>query len=169
MLVYGEKPIAVAEVSLEDKAERRVLRDILNRLLQGLEESKIARIVRIAVLEQLQKRGLGSRLLKCVEEKLMADGYKLVGATFSNLDVIGFWLKNGYGVVHISARYNKFTGEKNIVVLKSLTQDIEHSISRVYIDMITRLVYGGASVYRDLPAEKIAEILAKTTLHSRQC
>ena len=55
MLVYGEKPIAVAEVSLEDKAERRVLRDILNRLLQGLEESKIARIVRIAVLEQLQK------------------------------------------------------------------------------------------------------------------
>lgn len=161
MLVYDGKPVAVAEVSLEDRAERRVLTDVLNRLLQGLEGNKIARIVRIAVLEQLQRRGLGSKLLKCVEEKLVVDGYKLVGATFSNLDVIGFWLKNGYGVVHVSARYNKFTGEKNVAVVKPLTRDIEHSINKIYVDMITRLVYGGASVYRDLPAEKIAEILAE--------
>ncbi|HIC98532.1 MAG TPA: tRNA(Met) cytidine acetyltransferase [Pyrodictiaceae archaeon] len=161
MLVYDGRPIAVAEVSLEDKAEKRVLTDILNRLLQDLKENRIARIVRIAVLEHLQRRGLGSRLLKCIEEKLIANDYKLVGATFSNLDIIGFWLKNGYGVAHVSARYNKFTGEKNIVVLKSLSRDIRHSINKIYTDMVVRLVYSGASVYRDLPAEKIAEILAK--------
>lgn len=161
ILAFGEKPVAVTEVSLEDKAEKRVLTDILDRLSPNLKGEKLARIVRIAVLEQLQRRGLGSRLLKCVEENLMVNGYKLIGATFSNLDVVGFWLKNGYGVIHVSARYNRFTGEKNIAVLKPLTQDVRQNIDKIYMDMIARLIYGGASVYRDLPAERIAEILAK--------
>ncbi len=150
-------PVAVAEVSLEWLAdsERRMLSSIT-----GLERWRVARIVRIAVSPGLQRRGLGSKLLRCIEESIGAD---YIGAVYSRSDVTLFWLRNGYRVVYISPRFNRVTGEKNIAVLKSLEGPL-HLVAEAERRARLRLLLAGQAVYRDLPAEIVADILAQDPL-----
>ncbi len=149
-------PLAVAEVSLEWllPAEKRMLWSLL-----GSPEARTARIVRIAVRPGLQGRGLGSRLLRCVEESLSQLQGVVVGAVYSRQEVTRFWLRNGYRVVYISPRFNRATGEKNIAVAKPLTAPYS-IIAEAERRMRLRLLIAGQSVYRDLPAELVAEMLS---------
>ncbi len=146
-------PVAVAEVSLEWLApvHRRMLTG-----LAGLEGWRVARVARIAVAPGLQRRGYGSRLLRCIEDDIGAD---YIGAVYSRSDVTRFWLRNKYRVVYISPRFNRMTGEKNIVVLKSIGGPL-HLLAEAERRARTRLVLAGQAVYRDLPAEVVAEMLS---------
>lgn len=148
-------PIAVAEVSLEWLAprERRMLTSIT-----GLWGYRVARIVRIAVRTELQGRGFGSRLLRCVEHGVSVLGGEVVGAVYSRGVVTRFWLANGYRVVYISPRFNKATGEKNIAVAKSISAPLS-AIAELEYNMRLRLLIAGQSVYRDLPAEVLVDML----------
>ncbi|ALU12771.1 hypothetical protein EYM_07340 [Ignicoccus islandicus DSM 13165] len=89
--------------------------NVLTRILNRVRRVEARRIMRIAVLPPLQRRGYGSKLLQFIEDDTKD---KVIGAVFSNHEVLDFWLKNGYKVVYISPKYNKITGEKNIAVAK---------------------------------------------------
>jgi len=107
--------VAVLEYSTEESSHPRAARLVLNKLElyePKLHESRGMRIVRIAVLPSLQRRGLGSTLLKRFEEEALSEGFDWVGSIFSRHDVLEYWLKNGYRVFYVSPRYNKVTGEK---------------------------------------------------------
>ncbi len=148
-------PISVAEVRLGDP----MLKDIVYRNY-GVELAKAARVVRIATLPSLQRRGFGSRLLAFLEDRMKEKGMGAMGASFSNTDAVGFWLRNGYAIVYVSPRFNRATGEKNMVALKPLTISLAEMLSQIYADFRVRLITLASTVYRDVPGEVIAKILS---------
>jgi len=162
LLVDG-KPLAVAETAYDSCAmpyESRMLVDLLSQYVGRLACIEPgARIVRIAVHPQFQRRGYGSKLLAAVEKWGLEHGLGWIGAVFSRSEVVGFWLRNGYYVVYISPRFNKVTGEKNIAVAKPLTTRSREAIVKAAKIFLHRLLLSLPTVYRDLPAETLAHIL----------
>ncbi len=172
-LVSKGRIVAVAHVRPEGplgedeawKAATMGLRGVLvlDKVLRfggwGLEKHRGVRVVRIAVHPALHGRGLGSKLLKHVEDHARSRGYGWIGAIFSGHEALGFWLRNGYLVVYISPRYNKRTGEKNIAVAKPLKKETWEPLVRAASSFKARLLLASFNVYRDLAAEKIARIL----------
>ncbi len=169
-----EKPIAVAQVSVEGPLDTRqldlivkgetlpgvLLIDKLVRYgLTNASQLRVWRIVRIAVLPEHQGRGYGSKLLSRIEEEARREDIDAVGAIFSGHESLGFWLKNNYIVYYISPRYNRITGEKNIAVIKPLSHRARQVVEQAARIFKKRLLLSAHNIYRDLAVEKIARIL----------
>ena len=120
----------------------------LSRLLSRIEPTEVRRVVRIAVVPELQRRGLGSRLLKALEAKV-------TGAIFSNHEVLDFWIKNGYKVIYVSPRFNKYTGEKNVAVAKG--GEVVSRASRLFVK---RFLLSAHAVYRDVDPKKAVKMIS---------
>jgi len=159
------KPVAAADVALEhwglEEAARLGLK-LLSAHTTRAQGLRGVRVVRIAVTPSLQRRGLGSRLLGCIEERAGKAGLDVVTAVFSRHDVIGFWVNAGYRVVYISPRYNRATGEKNIAVAKPLTGPGSAAVAEASSNFRVRLLLSLQSIYRDVSAERIPLILEAT-------
>ncbi len=163
--------VAVAQIAEEgpirdvERAITRGLRGVLvlDKLLRyGPREAAKTRgwrIVRIAVVPNLQRRGYGSKLLNLLEEEARSTNLDWIGAIFSRNDIIDFWLKNGYLPIYISPRFNKVTGEKNIAVIKPLSTRMQHYVEEALREFKVRLLTCLMSVYRDLSAEVVASVL----------
>ncbi|OWJ54829.1 GNAT family N-acetyltransferase [Pyrodictium delaneyi] len=162
VLHSDNKVIAVADVGLEDweqPEEGRVGLLLLSLHTEGAKRLRAARIVRIAVHPELQRRGLGSKLLSYVEEWARGRGVDLVMAVFGRHDVIEFWLRAGYTPFYVSPRFNKYTGEKNIGVAKPFTGAGKEALEEAARELRLRLLFSAHSVYRDLATEKIVMLL----------
>jgi tRNA(Met) cytidine acetyltransferase len=156
------RPVAVADVVEESDSvdpEARIALDRLKLMAGGAAGLKAYRVSRIAVHPDLQRRGLGSQLLRHIEEWASALGADLVTTMFSRHDVIEFWLKNGFKPYYISPRYNRVTGEKNVAMAKPLTARGAEALREASSAMLHKLLLAGPSVYRDLAAEKIAALI----------
>ncbi len=165
-VVYAETgghPVAVADVGYEEPGlpePGRLSLRLLGELLGGEPGLCAARVVRIAVHPGLQRRGLGSRLLRFVEERAAGRGCGLVTAVYGRPGVTPFWLRNGYTVFYVSPRYNKVTGEKNFAVAKPLAPRAGDVLAEAVREAAARLVLAAHVVYRDVAAERLAEALA---------
>ncbi len=137
---------------------RGVIPDIFERMGWG-DPGPGYRVVRIAVAPCLQRRGIGRSMVNRLEELARSMGLGWVGASFGHYEPLGFWLRLGYVPVHVSPRFNPATGEKNIVVFKALEGERERLARLASCSLLKRLVYSGSSVYRDMPAEVVAELL----------
>lgn len=169
----GGNVVAVAQLRMEEASPggspeelaRRGYRiiDKLHRygLYNRIAGTRIWRIVRIAVTPPLQRRGIGSFLLKMIEDEARRSGINCVGAVFSGFNILEFWLKNNYIPVYISPRYNRVTGEKNIIVLKPITSEwvnVARTMAGILHDLIR---FGGHVLFRDLAVEKLSSILKR--------
>ncbi len=158
----GGEVVAVADVSRESSKlpyEARIIPDLL--ATSNPEAINLAglRIVRIAVHPDLQRKGIGSRLLQFIEQYAAQEGADWVGASFGQPDVVRFWLHNDYLVAYVSPLPSKATGEHNIVVIKPVRKDYEEVIIAIARDMLRRLLLAGHTLYRGLPAETMSLLL----------
>ena len=131
------------------------------------------RIVRIAVMQELQDMGLGSTMLKMIIDEAK-DKVDWVGSAFmGDKKVLNFWIKNGFIPVHISPKRNEKLGDYPVVVMKPISElakkavDIASYILKekmlstlhdVYFSMdpeVTRLILGGIKVHKDVHVNKI--------------
>ena len=161
-LLADGTPVAVVNASLEsgDTAyEARIMPDLLAQASPRAMEARGMRVVRIAVHPELQRRGLGSKLLGYVEEQARGMGLDWLGAVFGQPDVLGFWRRNGFHVVYVSPLPSKATGEHNIAVAKPLTSLGYEVVNTAARDMLRKLLLAGHSLYRGLTAEAYAAIL----------
>ncbi len=169
----GEEILAVAQIRTEKPTRSELKKAVSGVILAGLSMSTILaryssmsigsiniwRIHRIAVKPQYQRRGLGSLLLRRVEETAQREKVDIIGALYSRSEITRFWLKNNYKVFYISPRFNRVTGEYNIGVAKALTEKGQHVLKLAMQDFKRRLILLASSVYRDLDGELLAEIL----------
>ncbi|MCD6428835.1 MAG: tRNA(Met) cytidine acetyltransferase [Desulfurococcales archaeon] len=101
---------------------------IPDRLLKHLRVREFGRgigwrIVRIAVHIDVQGKGIGSYLLKKIIEEAVERGYDWVGAGFGvSKELVNFWLKNGFSVLHISPDRNPVSGEYTALVIYPLSR-----------------------------------------------
>ncbi|ABM80990.1 GNAT family N-acetyltransferase [Hyperthermus butylicus] len=163
VLLAGNTPVAVAHAALEGPelpVTARILPDILAQYAPEAGKLSGVRIVRIAVHSRLQRRGLGSKLLRYVEEVASSDGYDWVGAVFGRPDVLGFWLANNYTPIYVSPLPNKVTGEHNIAVVKPIANKAAKILGGVAAAARKRMLLASHSLYRGLPAEILVEIFS---------
>ena len=172
-LVREGEVLGVAQIRVEKPTKTEIRKAVHGTVLAGLSMSTILarysslsvgsitvwRVHRIAVKPQYQRQGLGSLLLRKIEEVAFKEKVDLIGALYSRTEVTRFWLKNGYKVFYISPRFNRVTGEYNIGVAKALTEKGQHILKLALQDFKRRLILLASSVYRDLDGELLADIL----------
>lgn len=83
---------------------------------------KGARIVRIATLENIQRCGLGSQLLKAVTGHCKQNQYDYIGSSFADTqDVRHFWFKNEFKLIRKGNKQDKASGTQSALVMYGLT------------------------------------------------
>lgn len=121
------------------------------------------RLVRIATHPDLWGRGLGSRALKEVENEAASQGYDWVGAGFGvTLELLNFWLKNGYIPVHLSPERNPVSGEYSALVIKPLNARAAAYVNRMALEFKRRLLPSLAEPYHDLEPRVVRAFLHST-------
>lgn len=78
----------------------------------------VARVLRIAVHPMLQGKGIGSAVLQHAVTDQHAQGVQVVGSSFSATpDVLAFWQKNGFRLVHMGHRRQAASAAPSALVL----------------------------------------------------
>lgn len=84
---------------------------------------KGARIVRIATLENYQRQGLGSRMIKAVKQYCVSKEYDYLGSSFADTDdVRHFWFKNEFKLIRQGNKLDKASGTQSALVLYGLSR-----------------------------------------------
>lgn len=112
------------------------------------------RIVRIATHPRLMRRGLGSKALALLEEEAREKGYDWIGAGFGvTYELLKFWLRNGYTLVHMSPERNPISGEYTVIVIKPLTEKARRFIDLISWEFKKKFVRSLVQPYFDLEVD----------------
>ncbi|MCS7099777.1 MAG: GNAT family N-acetyltransferase [Sulfolobales archaeon] len=170
MVLKNGKVVAAAQLAeeggLADEHVEELLRGekisgniIPDRLLKHLRKKVYGkgvgwRVVRIAVHIDAQGMGIGSEFIKRIVGEAASRGYDWVGAGFGvTYELLNYWLKNGFKVVHLSPERNPVSGEYTALVVYPLTElwvkEIEDSLE----DFIVKFVESLPVVYRDFETD----------------
>ncbi|MCB1615536.1 MAG: tRNA(Met) cytidine acetyltransferase [Pseudomonadales bacterium] len=90
------------------------------------------RVMRIAVVPELQARGFGTMMLASVESLLVkaCSGCDFMGSSFSaSAEVLSFWQQSGYEPVRCGLSRDSRSGEHAMLVLKPLSKKAESVFS----------------------------------------
>ncbi len=92
---------------------------------QGLRDAprlRCGRIMRVAVHPALQRRGLGSRLIREIGAELRAAGCDYVGTSFgATSELLAFWFRLGWVPVRLSIQKGASSGSHSAVFLHSFS------------------------------------------------
>ena len=112
------------------------------------------RIVRIAVHIDAQGRGIGSYLLREIIKEAKEKGYDWVGAGFGiTKELLNFWVKNGFYVLHLSPDRNPVSGEYTTLVLYPLSEKWRKLVDVSLKEFTVKFVESLHAVYRDFEAD----------------
>lgn len=113
------------------RKKRRVKNQLLAQLLAQFTLSKQAlslnylRIVRIAVLPELQNQGVGSALINAIVTD-KAQSIDAIGTSFGADDAsLAFWLKQGFSPIHLGYKRNPRSGLASVAMLLSCTEAVQ--------------------------------------------
>ena len=112
---------------LGERIRGNMLPDVLTSQLRDPEAGAPTgyRIARIATHHAVRSRGLGSRLLSELHERLGSrDGVDYLGVGYgATPELLRFWADNGYGTVHVSTTRNDSSGEYSALMLSPTGPD----------------------------------------------
>ena len=87
------------------------------------------RVMRIAVHPGLQRRGIGSALIRSVVESAGDDGPGLMGASFgATPELLHFWWRNGFLPLRVGMRQDAASGTHSVLVARSLSPGLEQLV-----------------------------------------
>ena len=88
-----------------------------------LASQPLLRVMRIAVQPQLQRQGLGNRLLLQIDDYAKLQ-HHYIGSSFGlTAELFTFWMQAGYRAVRLGHSCDNASGEHSILMLKALTAD----------------------------------------------
>lgn len=112
-------------------SRRRLHGEVLPQVLaQYVSDERAAlqsyyRIIRIAVIPELQGNGFGSYLLEKIEHHAKSIGIDYLGANFgASESLVHFWQRNGYRPLRLGIKTEGATGEHSVLMIKAVTEDI---------------------------------------------
>ncbi len=161
------KVVCAVQAAIEGPIERSGALDLLkggkipgniipDRFLKHLRmvdfaNTKGLRIVRIATHPSLQGRGIGTWALSKVIEEAKSIGLDWVGAGFGvNEDLLKFWLRLGFKVIHTSPARNPVSGEYTVIVIKPISMIAEGLVNIASREFALKLLNSISVNYRDL-------------------
>lgn len=131
--------------------------------LREFGELKGWRIVRIATHPSVQGRGIGSWGLRKLIEEASLRGLDWVASGFGvNEELLRFWVKNDFKVVHISPDRNPVSGEYTVLVVHPLNERTQRFVSISEREFKAKLLLSLPVNYRDMELE-VAKLLIDST------
>ncbi|MEM4758006.1 MAG: GNAT family N-acetyltransferase, partial [Nanopusillaceae archaeon] len=144
------------------KPKGNIIPDVIAKHFREKEFPKLKgiRIVRIATHPSLQGKGLGSIALEKLTNWAKEKNYDWIGTSFGvTYDLLNFWLKNGFIVIHLSPEKNKASGEYSAIVVKPLNRKTEEIVKKLNYEFRWRLINQLTDVYFDLEPKIIRKLL----------
>lgn len=177
MVLKSGKVVAAAQLAEEGGLSDEYIDELLrggkiagniipDRLLKHLRRRVFGRgvgwrIVRIAVHIDSQGMGIGSAFMRKIVEEAINRGYDWVGAGFGvTYELLNFWLKNGFKVMHISPDRNPVSGEYTALVIYPLSDEWKKAVYEAFEDFIVKFVECLPVVYRDFESDAAYLILS---------
>jgi tRNA(Met) cytidine acetyltransferase len=118
------------------------------------------RIVRIATHPAVHGKGVGSWALERIFEEASQRGLEWVGAGFGvTEELLRFWIKNGFSVIHISPERNPVSGEYTVLVVKPLTDYTTRLVEIAKYEFKMKLLDSISVNYRELEPEVVLLML----------
>ena len=158
VLMHQRTPVAVALLVeegplAEDLIEpiwsglRRPFGDLIPQILvsrEGFQQAGFLRgwrVMRIAVQPELQRLGLGGRLLDNIQQEALSLQLDFCGASFAaDPQLFGFWYANHYLPLRLGERSDRVTAGWPLLVLNPLSE-LAQSLSRdIFVSFAERLV-----------------------------
>ncbi|MBP1357133.1 MAG: tRNA(Met) cytidine acetyltransferase [Sulfolobus sp.] len=126
------------------------------------------RIVRIAVIPELQNKGYGSQLLQEIITQAEKSGIDWIGASFmADPNVLNFWLKNGFTVIHISPRKSEKYGDFPVIVARPLNENAKKVINLASYLLKDKLLLTIHDTYFNLEPDLARLILDSIKVHRK--
>ena len=123
---------------------------------QGLAEAPLlrcARIMRIAIHPALQRRGLGSRLVRHITEQVRSNGTDYIGSSFGvTSDLLRFWTSLGWTPARLSIKRGSSSGTHSLVMLKPLSRAGEDLLKGARDRFVAQFPHQLGDSLRDLDA-----------------
>lgn len=114
------------------------------------------RIVRIATHPAVQGKGIGSWALEKVFEEVKERGLDWLGSGFgATEELLRFWIKNGFSVVHISPDRNPVSGEYTVLVIKPANEKVAKLVEIAELEFKLKLLNSISVNYRELEPEVV--------------
>ncbi len=112
------------------------------------------RVVRIATHPDAMDMGLGSKALELLIKEAEEKGYDWVGSGFgASEELIRFWIRNGFAVVHLSPSRNPVSGEYTAIVIKPISEKAKQIVKQANEEFRIRLLDWLGDTHRDLEPE----------------
>ena len=100
-----------------------------------------ARIIRIAVLPQLQRQHLGTIMIDYLKQLLSQQSVRYLGVNFGvSSDVLNFWQDNGFLAVRLGIKKETSTGEHAALMLYALQSEKEAALENFHKRFTGQLV-----------------------------
>lgn len=144
------------------KPKGNIIPDIIVKHYRLKEFAKLKglRVVRIATIPEIQGLGLGSISLEGLAKWGKENNYDWIGSSFGiTYELLNFWQKNGFVLVHLSPEKNKVSGEYSGIVLKPLNEETEKMVKKLNYEFRWRLINQISDVYFDLEPKLILKML----------
>ena len=112
------------------------------------------RVVRIATHPDAMNMGLGSKALELLIKEAEEKGYDWVGSGFgASEELIRFWIRNGFAVVHLSPSRNPVSGEYTAIVIRPISEKAKQIVKQANAEFRIRLLDWLGDTHRDLEPE----------------
>ena len=125
------------------------------------------RIMRIAVVPELQGMGIGTLFLSHIEQYAKTQHIDFIGTSFgANQQLLKFWLKQSYKLARIGFTKDKSSGEHSALLLKSLGEVNQYFIDNIEHQFYQSFDYLLSEQYRYLEPELVWQIMTYCPLAS---
>lgn len=109
------------------------------------------RIVRIATHPSVQGKGIGTWALSKVFEEAVEMGLDWLGSGFgASEELVRFWIKNGFSVIHISPDRNPVSGEYTVLVIMPISEIASRLVGIARREFKEKLMNSIAINYREM-------------------
>lgn len=153
----GGLPKGVIEKMIKGyKPRGNIIPDMMVKHHYSKEFAKLRgyRIVRIATHPDAMNRGLGSKALELLIEETREKNLDWVGSGFgASEELIRFWVRNGFAVVHLSPSRNPVSGEYTAIVIKPISERAKQIVKQANAEFKIRLLEWLGDTHRDLEPE----------------
>lgn len=161
----GLKEEDISELENIEKVKGNLIPSVVVRYYPNLKRfAKLngTRIFRIAVHPKLWRKGIGTWLLKNIEEE--SKNLDWIGSSFGATgELLKFWLiRNNYVPIFIGPRRNPVSGEFSVVVIKPYSYKAEEFIEELNREFRFRFIESLHDSYYDITSEIAWLLLSKT-------
>ncbi len=125
------------------------------------------RVQRIAVAETHRRRGLGTQLLEYALRYGQENSMGYLGASFAlDPETLCFWQQARFSLVHVSYAQGKSSGDQSIVVLRSITPEIDAEIDLLQQRIQRQLPTWMTQFLQNMSADQVSSLLRFTDFHT---